>query len=71
MSVKPLTEHHLEFLSLKGGCAGSSESTLVECHIVGNLMSRLKCSLYGITRTRVVKRMCGDFSILKYMSRDK
>ena len=29
-SVKLLTEHHLEFLSLKGGCAGSSESTLVK-----------------------------------------
>ena len=28
MSVKLLTEHHLEFLSLKGGCTGSSESTL-------------------------------------------
>ena len=25
-----LTEHHLEFLSLKGGCTGSSESTLVK-----------------------------------------
>ena len=24
-----LTEHNLEFLSLKGGCTGSSESTLV------------------------------------------
>ena len=30
MSVKLLTEHHLEFVSLKGGCTGSSESTLVE-----------------------------------------
>ena len=30
MIVKPLTEHHLEFLSLKGGCRGSSESTLVK-----------------------------------------
>ena len=30
MSVKLLTEHHLEFLSLKGGCRGSSESTLVK-----------------------------------------
>ena len=30
MSVKLLTEHHLEFLSLKGGCTSSSESTLVE-----------------------------------------
>ena len=30
MSVKLLTEHHLRFLSLKGGCTGSSESTLVK-----------------------------------------
>ena len=30
MSVKILTEHHLECLSPKGGCTGSSESTLVK-----------------------------------------
>ena len=30
MIVKLLTEHHLEFLSLKGGCRGSFESTLVK-----------------------------------------
>ena len=30
MIVKLLTDHHLEFLSLKGGCRGSSESTLVK-----------------------------------------
>ena len=30
MSVKLLTEHDLEFLSLKGCCTGSSESTLVK-----------------------------------------
>ena len=30
MSVKLLTEHHLEFLSLKGGFTGSSESPLVK-----------------------------------------
>ena len=30
MSVKLLTEHHLEFLSLKGGCTGSSKSTPVK-----------------------------------------
>ena len=29
MSVKLLNEHRLEFVSLKGGCTGSSESTLV------------------------------------------
>ena len=28
MIVKLLTEYHLEFLSLKEGCRGSSESTL-------------------------------------------
>ena len=30
MSVKLLTEHHLEFLSLKGCHTGLSESTLVK-----------------------------------------
>ena len=30
MIVKLLTEHHLERLSLKGGCRGSSESTHVK-----------------------------------------
>ena len=30
MSVKLLTEHHLGFLSLKGGYTGLSESTLVK-----------------------------------------
>ena len=30
MTVKLLTEHHLEFQSLTEGCRGSSESTLVK-----------------------------------------
>ena len=30
MTVKLLAEHHLEFLSLKGGCRGWSESTHVK-----------------------------------------
>ena len=30
MNVKLLNEHHLEFLSLKGGCRGLSDSTLVK-----------------------------------------
>ena len=30
MRVKLLTAHHLKFLSLKEGCTGSSESTLVK-----------------------------------------
>ena len=30
MTVNLLTEHHLEFLSLEGGCRGSSESSHVK-----------------------------------------
>ena len=30
MSVKLLAEHNVEFLGIKGGCKGSSESTLVK-----------------------------------------
>ena len=45
MSIKLLTAHHLESLSLKGGCTSSSESIhLSKCHIVGNHMSRLRYS---------------------------
>ena len=41
MGVKLLTEHHLDFLSLKGGCTGPSESTLVKMPHAGNHMSGL------------------------------
>ena len=47
MTVELLTDHHLEFLGLKGGCTGSSESSLVKCNIVGNHKSRLICNLCG------------------------
>ena len=46
MSVKLLTEHCLELLSLKGGCTGSNESTLVKIthcwksHAAANLLLR-------------------------------
>ena len=36
MIVKLLTEHHLEFLSLKGGCRGLSESTHVRIYTCQN-----------------------------------
>ena len=41
MNIKQLTGHNVEFLSLTGDCTGSSEYTLVKCHIVDNHMSRL------------------------------
>ena len=44
MTFRQLTEHDLEFLSLKEGYTSSSESTHAKCHIVGNHMSRLNFS---------------------------
>ena len=47
--VKLLTEHHLEFLSLKGGCTGSSESTFVKMphcwksHVTAHMMTPTNC----------------------------
>ena len=47
MSDKLLTEHHLEFLSLKGGCTGSSESTLVKMPHCwkSRVAAQLQCNL--------------------------
>ena len=51
MSVKLLTEHHLEFLSLKEGFTGSSESTLVKMphcwisHVVAHIISSFENSV--------------------------
>ena len=45
MTDKILTKHHLEFLSLKGGCRGSSESTLFKMphcwksHVAAQILS--------------------------------
>ena len=53
MIVKLLTEHYLEFLSLKGGCRGSSESTLVKMsngwkyHVTAQLYSQFFCCTKG------------------------
>ena len=44
MSVKLLTELNLKFLSLKGGCTGSPESTLVK--MPHCLKSRAMAQLY-------------------------
>ena len=52
MSVKLLTEHRLEFVSLKGGCTGSSESTLVG-------------SIYDILASSRCVRYAGYFHISK------
>ena len=61
MVVKLLTEHHLEFLGLKGGCTGSSESTFV---IMSNWWkSHAAAQLYsiGVVRALVVTQFTVKF----------
>ena len=60
MSVKLLTEHHYEFLSLNGGCTDLSQSTLVKMsncwksHALANI--QLYCMiLIGIGRVQKIK----------------
>ena len=62
MIVKLLTEHYYEFLSLKGGCRGSSESTLVKmsncwkshvrAHFIGKMISKNIAGSILATRTQ-------------------
>ena len=54
LTVKLLTEHHLESLSLKGGCTGSSESTLVKMphcwksHVTAHMVLKFKRLTLGL-----------------------
>ena len=58
--VKLLTEHRLEFVSLKGGCTGSSESTLVK-------MQLCRGSIYDILASSRCVRYAGYIHISKKM----
>ena len=53
MLVKLLTEHHLEFLSLKEGCRGSSESTLAKMSNCwkSHVTAHMQFILIGCSRT--------------------
>ena len=54
LSIKLLTEHHLEFLSLTGGCKGSSESTLVKMphcwksHVAAHIKEKIALLLKAV-----------------------
>ena len=50
MTIKLLTEHHLEFLSLKGVCTGLSESTLVKMSHCwkSHVMAHIRFSRTGV-----------------------
>ena len=70
MSVKLLTEHHLEFLSLKGGCTGSSESTPVKMsycwkshvttHVLKYYMHQIKLSYFPDSEIQRYSSECTD-----------
>ena len=49
MIVNLLTEHNLEFLSSKGGCRGSPESTLVKMSNCWISHAAAHCMLYPLT----------------------
>ena len=69
MIVKLLTEHHLEILSLKWGCTGSSESTLFKMphcwksHVVAHI------SYSGTCNRCDVFALCKIQHVLTYSSR--
>ena len=59
MSVKLLTEHHLRFISLKGCCTGSSESTLV-LEITCHSSYYCQCSKGSSLQTLHCSKLVGD-----------
>ena len=62
MSVKLLTEHHLEFLSIQGVCTGSSESKLVKMPHCWKLHVMAHLSFASENKTL---RFCFNFERLK------
>ena len=58
MIVKLPTEHHLEFLSLKGGCTGSSEYTLVK--MPNCWKSLVTAQLYMVSSLSETSQQAGD-----------
>ena len=66
MIVKLLTEHHLEFLSLKGGCRGSSESTLVKMSHCwkSHATAQISCNM-AVVPTKAKFGYCLSISLIR------
>ena len=63
MSVKLLTEHHLRFPSLKGGCTGSSESTLVKMpHCWKSRVTAHVSMVHKCVHNGQLKHTCSDLN---------
>ena len=67
MSVKLLTEHHLEFLSLNGGYTGSSEYTLVKMPHCwkSHVTAPISCGIVSFNPDPV-PYLCRDDSLLLF-----
>ena len=68
MNIKLLTEHHLEFLRLKMGCRGLSESTLVKMphcwksHVAAQIEPPYSGKL-SRARTALIDDLAGDLAL--------
>ena len=69
MIVKLRTEHHLEFLSLKGGFRGSSESTHVKNTVFLMEFFRSKLGPHKQFKTNDQLFAC-YFFLLKYLAKN-
>ena len=60
LAVKLLTEQHLEFLSLKGGCTGSPESTFVKMphcaksHVMAHMLKKMGKKIFTILGSKML-----------------
>ena len=68
MTVKLLTEQHLEFLSLKGGCRGSSESTHVK---MSNCWKSHAAAQYCICRAYSKRKLYMKSETVHYQQTDQ
>ena len=69
MIVQLLTEHHFEFLSLKGGCTGSSESASVKMtrwklHVAAHIRLWGKLPLFYLLAVSAVLMAIDEKSLL-------
>ena len=68
MTAKILNEHHLEFLSLKGGCTGLSESIFVKMphcwksHVKAHILPDIYCNIYIIFTSNIKGLMLSGLS---------
>ena len=63
MTPRLLTEQHLEFLSLTGGCTGSSESTLVKMPHCWKSQVAAHMDLLNIKENEHLKQSCEQTTV--------